>query len=182
MAIFNSISDYLNDLNRRINESNALVIAAKDTSAEMSERIFIEGQSVQGDIGKYSTTATYIGDKNSPKKGTHKGKNDDTKFKDGRPHTTTYYEGGYSEYRSAMGRDNKGVNLSLTGRLETNFNNALVENNADEVVLRLTAENTAKARGNELRFNKRIFSLTKEERERFVDTLKFELFKSLRGA
>lgn len=180
MAKFNSISDYFKALSKRINNSDALLIAVKDVNSEMGERIFEDGKAVDGEIGKYSTEPTYIGDKNSPKTGTHQGEYGDTEFMNGKPHTSTYYAGGYSEYRSAMGRSNKTVNLDLTGRLKTNFLNGIVELKEGVIGIKLRGENADKARGNQARFRKRIFGITRDERIRFKRTLKFELIKSLK--
>lgn len=182
MSTFNGIQSYAEALKARIASSDALLIAVKDITGVIGERIFEEGKAVNGNIGKYSTEPTYIGDKNSPKAGTKEGKYGEKEFKDGTPHKTTYYNGGYSEYRSAMGRKNDKVNLNLTGRLETNFLNGIVELDTDEMGIKLRGENVAKAKGGELRFAKPIFELTKKERARFKKTLSFEVINALRNA
>lgn len=182
MSTFNGIKSYVEALQLRIIDSDALLIAVKDITGVIGERIFEEGKAINGNIGKYSTEPTYIGDKNSPKAGSKEGKYGEKKFKDGTLHKTTYYDSGYSEYRSAMGRPNDKANLNLTGRLESNWLNGIVEIDESTMGVKLRGENVAKLKGAEKHFNKKIAGVTKQERARFKRTLSFEVVKSLRGA
>lgn len=92
--------------------------------AEMSRRIHSEGKNSNGsDIGSYSIKPMYVSLRAVPKpKGVGRGKNGQTKFANGKPHASKYYAGGYSDYKTDVGRNKLGkVNLSLTGQLSNQF-------------------------------------------------------------
>lgn len=68
---------------------------------------------------EYSTKSTYISLNKSPKKFKPKGKNGQTKFKNGKQHKSGYFPDGYKGFRNEIGAVTSYVNLQLTGTLKT---------------------------------------------------------------
>lgn len=87
------------------------------------QRIHLQGLTVNGgQIGQYGTKPLYISVEASPKKfGAPTGKTGKSKFKSGKPHTSKYFSEGYAGFRSAIGADASKVNLTLTTRLQNDF-------------------------------------------------------------
>lgn len=200
MAQYNSISDWADVFLKRISAEDiekSYLLALQQTIGETGRRIFEQGMAVSGSIGKYSTSPPiYISNANSPRNGSLTGKTGNRKFANGKPHKTTFYKS-YSDFRSTVGRSSSGVNLVLSGRMYRNFLNSvdIYKNGAKPVTIptmitpfkiapfdyaiTLRQENMHKAKGAEDRFGKRIFSLTKKEREGLRRRVAFELTKAL---
>jgi len=97
---------------------------ANNFYVENLRRIHNNGQDVKLRLigsGKYSTKSTYISPEQSPKKFSVKGKSGKTKFKNGKPHKSRYFEQGYKEFRETIGAETSHVNLQLSGKLKTSF-------------------------------------------------------------
>ena len=61
MATFDSIEDYLDSINRRINEfDNAVELAANSTGVRMLERIFDQGRDIDGNSFEYAGSTRRI--------------------------------------------------------------------------------------------------------------------------
>jgi len=175
--------------NKTVTENIALV-AGKQLEAEMGRRIFLKGRDATGAaIGTYSITPFYI-NPNAPlfnllpkfKKSKPRlvpiGKNGDKVFKNGKPHKTAYLAGGYAEFRKIVGRQPSaklaklgdisasGVNLNLTGSMAANFGLGF---SGKRIAIGFTSvREYAKAKGNEQRFKRPIFSASTKERANFV--------------
>lgn len=200
MAQYRSISDWADAFLKKLSAETidkAYLLAVQQTIGESGRRIFEQGMAVSGSIGKYSTSPNlYVSNNNSPRNGTLKGKNGDRKFLNGKPHKTTFYKS-YSDFRSTVGRGSTSVNLVLSGRLYRNYLNSvdLYKKGAKPVTIpsmitparfgifdyaiTLRKENMDKARGAEDHFGKKIFRLTKKEREGLKKRVSFELIKAL---
>lgn len=190
-----TIKEYFNKL-RAVGQTLAekdmpLEIAARDTVAEMFNRVFVNGKDSQGgNIGKYNVTKSlYVDPKLLPRSVPAKGKH-------GADNKTAYFAN-YKALRDAMGVQTSYVDLNFSGRLAFNFVNSSVSTstntlksrpvNAGEIrlekidkvrfVIRLNKENMGKARGNEVRFSTKIFSISKAEKENFKRVLKFETIR-----
>jgi len=157
-----------------------LRIAAYDTHAKMCARIFEEGENAEGgNIGTYnSTNPLYINPNTSPKKLAPKGKDGQTKFKNGKPHKTAYVSS-YKDYRSKIGRQVSKVDFILSGELRSDFSNGRIPtpekvNNYKYVAGVKKEINAKKIEGLEEKFGT-VFKLTKEERKNFKDIQEFEL-------
>lgn len=105
---------------------SALREVATTMRAEMSVRIHSEGKNANdSDIGQYSTKPIYVSAKSNPGRsfGRPVGKTGKSKFQStGLDHTSRYFEGGYNEFKTAIGRNQLGkVNLSLSGQLSNQF-------------------------------------------------------------
>lgn len=121
-----TIAEYkakLNRLRKDINISKQFVGAVTSTIKEQADRIFTDGLDYKGrPIGSYSTNPIYVNTQvASPKKfkPKGKGKKSGATFKNGNPRKSTYFKGGYKEFKQKNGRGAK-FNLFLFG----NFNKA----------------------------------------------------------
>lgn len=180
--VIKSIDKKLADL---IKFNKPLLIAVKSVTALQSERIFIDAKNkTGGDIGDYSPNEVRINPKNSPKNFTPRGKNGQTKKKNGEKYKTGYFAN-YLEFKKAIGR-NKGVNtvdLLLFGELSRDWANAKTLAKAEakqisvnEYIIDLTPVNIKKVE----RYGvSNVFGLSKEEKEKFYTVLRFELKKAL---
>jgi hypothetical protein len=176
---------YVNKLRNSIKllekDNKPLQMAAFATHETMIDRIFVEGKATDnGQIGKYNTTnAIYINPKNAVKKGGLKvaGKYGETTFKNGKKHKTAYVKS-YSDYRGKVGRQNSYVDLVLSGDLNKDYANKgqpiKINNNTFASAVSRDI-NLKKIDGQEVHFSKKIFSLTKSERDLFQEIAQKEL-------
>lgn len=156
-----------------IREQQQIVVEAMlEFNADLKTRIFLDGQDNGGQkIGSYSTEPYYASLKQRQVKTSRlrgQGKNSkDPKFKNGKPRKSMYLQGGYSEFRQVVGRQNAYVDLDLTGQLRESIGLGSTEGN---VVVGIRSELEAKkAEGNEKRFGKVIFAPTEEELQKITD-------------
>lgn len=164
-----------------------LRLAAYGSVAEVSLRIFTQGGNANGGaIGQYnSSDPIYINPKKAfggSKLGTPRGKNGDTQFKNGKPHATVYLDS-YKDYKAILGKPSGGgfVNLELSGDLKSDFENGNVPTPTQlgphEYAVQLKRQiNIDKVGGLESRYGK-IFALTNQEVENFIEDIKFEFAK-----
>jgi hypothetical protein len=144
-------------------QSKAVTTAMFDLQADMIRRVFDAGVDSQGvEIGKYSTKPMYysVTKKNSQiRSSSLKGKgkfSNSPKFANGNKRKSQYFPGGYSEFRSTVGRQNSKVDLRLTGSL---LRSIQVGVGSNKVSLGFNNDiQFEKAKGNEQRFNKTIFA------------------------
>lgn len=96
----------------------AVRTAATTALAEIKTRVFERGEATDGDIGVYSRKPMYVSLSESPRKFVPRGKNSDSpKLKNGKPRRSGYFQGGYDEFKTTVGRNIGKVNLSLSGQL-----------------------------------------------------------------
>ena len=164
-----------------------LRLAAYSSLAEVSLRIFTKGGNADGgQIGQYnSTNPIYLNPKKSfggSKLGTPRGKTGETQFKNGKPHVTVYLDS-YKDYKSILGKPSGGgfVNLELSGDLKSDFENGKVptpqQSGPHEYFVSLKRPiNNDKRDGLEAKYGK-IFALTNQEVENFIEDIKFEFAK-----
>ena len=105
---------------------------AFDVLADMTPRIIERGGAADGsNIGSYSKKPIYISVKNNPVRsfGQPLGKRFNGKSrsifasgkKAGQSHTSRYFERGYDEYKTKVGRNIGSVNLRLSGQMMNSF-------------------------------------------------------------
>jgi hypothetical protein len=125
-------------------------------------RIHTEGISVSGSgIGNYnSTDPLYVNPKSSPKK--FKPSGNPEKPKNVKDRKTKYFKS-YKAFRQAVGAESSFVNLELTHRLRKDW--ALGKEGNDWVLGFKSKKEGLIARGNELRFRKRIWGVTQRDRD-----------------
>jgi hypothetical protein len=158
-------------------------IAAQDTHAKMVERIFEEGKTSAGAKLKYNSTDPLYVNPNtqSPKKFVPMGKpkegrkRGDSKFNDGTPHKTGYFES-YKSFREKIGRDTEFMNLNLFGNLQNDFGKGVVKLSNESWISTVT---NAANKGKLESFNV-FFQLNKGERENFKDVLEYESLEILK--
>jgi hypothetical protein len=158
-------------------QQSSIQTAMFTLQADYLQRIFKEGEdSDNNKIGQYSTKPFYAGKGNSQVRSSSikpKGKNGETKFKNGKQRKTQYMAGGYKEFRSVVGRQNTKVDLALTFALRGSIqvgigsNGSTLSFNSDKEL--------AKARGNEKRFNKTIFDASRVELDKLVTNYQSEV-------
>ena len=171
-----------------------LRLAAYGSVAEVSLRIFTQGGNANGGaIGQYnSSDPIYLNPKKAfggSKLGTPRGKNGDTQFKNGKPHATVYLDS-YKDYKAILGKPSGGgfVNLELSGDLKSDFENGKVPTPTQlgphEYAVQLKRQiNIDKVKGLENNSYKsrpaygKIFALTNQEVENFIEDIKFEFAK-----
>jgi hypothetical protein len=162
-----------------------LRLASYGAVAQISKRVFTDGGNADGGaIGQYnSTKPIYLNPKKSfggSKLGTPRGKNGDTKFKDGRSHVTVYLDS-YKDYKSILGKPSGGayVNLELSGDLKSDLENGMapIQISTHEYAIGLKRPiNIEKRKGLEARYGK-IFAMTNKEVEEFIKDIQFEFAK-----
>lgn len=180
-----TIAEYSKMLDKRLDSfvnSKAVGQVYSTILADMVIRIFEEGKNSSGDfIGKYSTNDTYINtEKESPKKLPARGKNGNTKFKDGNPHKTTFFGGGYKEFKGKIGRGSSFVNLRLFGLLQNDMAAGLIKKGDVWQIALKRQFNADKARGNEDRFDHKIFALTTDERAKVTRLMAIQFAKQFK--
>lgn len=179
----------INDFNKKLEERKRIIeeniplgIAVADTHALMVQRIFTDGlNSSDSKIGNYATSPPlYVNTSlNAPIQKAPKGKYGETKFKDGRPHKTTYFES-YKAFRQAESRESGFVNLQLFSNLKIDFETGLKRVDNDKwVAVVKRADSGGKISGAESKYGK-VFFLTQDERKHFKDVLLFELQQLLK--
>lgn len=174
-------------------DNRPLNVAAASTHAEMTDRIFVKGQAVDGAIGQYSTKDIWINPEKTAtrnQKGFNplKGKNGNTEFKTNpsRVRKTSYFKG-WKGFRSTQGLQTAVVDLNNTGDMFFDFGKTnlpyldrVVQLNVNEYASTFTKDiNTKKASGNEEHFGKTIFELSSSEKNKFYRTLELELKQAL---
>lgn len=173
-----TIEDQIKNLEKlveRLSDDKAIqnrvtTVAALEVFADYKTRIFTDGRSTNSSrIGDYNTKAFYAGKsqlKGLPKsKFKPKGKTGQSKFKNGKPHKTTYLKNGYFQFRKVAGRQNRYVDLNLTGASERSIQ---FGTEGDAVVFGFTDDRRRKIlEANELRFKKQIFTLSQDEIKTF---------------
>jgi hypothetical protein len=163
-SILKPIVEKLNSLDGEFG-NNLLREVATTQLAEMKVRIFEDGEDENNSaIGNYSTNPIYLNPNNSPKKFTTAGKSGKTKFKDGRPHKTKYFERGYFAFKSEIGRNKIGtVNLSLSRDFQNKM--TIIGTSNGWGIGWLEDEKYNRALHFQEKYRKQIFSQTKNEAE-----------------
>lgn len=164
--------------NDKLITERVTTVAALESLADYKDRIFTEGKATnESRIGDYSTKPFYAG--KSQLKGLPKskfkpvGKDGKSQFKNGRKKKTTYLSQGYFEFRKRAGRQNRTVDLNLTGASSRSIQ---LGTRGDLVVFGFTDDKRREIlEGNERRFKKAIFTLSSGEQDTFQDAARREL-------
>lgn len=116
-------------------------------------------------IGAYSNKPIYVSLGASPKKFRPKGKNSNkARFKNGNPRMSGYFEGGYNQFKTEIGRNQLGsVNLSLSGQLNSQL--TVMPTSRGYGFGWPDKEKLLRARALEKKYRKKIWALTKAEQE-----------------
>lgn len=151
-----------------------LGVAAQDTHVKVVQRIFDKGKNAQnGPIGQYNTSnPLYVNPRYSPKKFAPRGKNGESKFKNGKTKKTRHFKS-YSDYRQAIGRQVAFVNFKLSGTLQSDFGKGVQRINSLRYASGVRINNEKKIKGLENKYGN-VFRLTPKERTNFKQVLAFE--------
>lgn len=155
----------------------ALRVAALDTNAIVSNRIFTGGKSSRGSIGNYSTKPSLATRNQFTRKAAFK-QTGWVKFpKAKRAVPVMKLPGGYKQLRSIQGKATGSVNLDYSSALKKDFENsvrpfkkgyaAIVKQNRSATIINAM----------ERKYNNRIFFLSKSERQHFKNTLNIEFLR-----
>jgi hypothetical protein len=142
----------------------------------IQKRIHEEGKAADGgNIGQYDTThPLYVNPRKSPKQFTPMGKTGKTKFENGQPHKTKYFNS-YKGFREEIGRPTDTVNLSLTGQMNSQF--TIIPTSDGYGLGWNNTEMYKRSQGLEMKYNKVIWGLTDEEQKQAVEVANFEVGK-----
>lgn len=192
-----TLSEYIDKEKARLEallaDKRPLYFAAQSVVVDLSERIFTKGQSVSGGTFQYvDSPPMYINPKkafgSTEKLKPPRGKTGETKFKNGKPHKTTYVSS-YKALRGIVGREDSFVNWEATGELKLELENKLNNKsapitpktvNANEY--KISAEdpgNTGKLKGLIEKYPG-VFQLSPTEKETFYRVFNKELLKLIR--
>lgn len=177
--------------------TKAFELAVNTVHAQVTQRIFVDGESKNGQIGEYDKThPLYVSLSESPKKFTPKGKdqkrakktetfNIKTRKKerlsikkDHSERKSGYFES-YAAYRKAIGRQVDHVDLTLSGNLQSEFRK-LKKEDGEFVASISRGENINKVKGAKHRYGAEVFGVTKKERERIVEIATAETVKAFK--
>ncbi len=164
-------------------KARVTTVGAFATLADFKTRIFTEGKTANGGrIGTYDTSPFYASKSNLrglPKgKFNKKGKTGKNKFKNKKPHKSTYLKSGYKEFRTKTGRQSSKVDLNLTGASQQTVQ---VGTKGGDVVIGFTdPKRLIILEANERRFKKNIFTLSKGEQQTYQETVEDEFQEIIR--
>lgn len=170
------------DIIQKLERGDMLAIAAFTSASETQQRIFDKGMGSEGNsLKEMSTKPIYINPENSPRGFQAEGKTGKKEFKSGKrkgqKYVTKYFSGGYKQYKQVIGRANK--YLQNFGRLRSDMAAGLTAlnpvNNSVEWGPK-SQDNIDKILGLQRRKGA-ILSPTKQERELFTDTFRYEVNK-----
>jgi hypothetical protein len=134
-------SEFIDELNELKNSDRVIMSVLESVRAEQITRIFDNGLDGNDQpIGTYSTKPISISKKNQA-----------------RNTRSTYFKGGYKEYKEAIGFDSSKVNLVNTGQMRDDYSIIQVDSNTYGLGFKNDL-NSDKADGNEAHFKKEIFA------------------------
>jgi len=127
--ISSNITDVMGSLSAKLTAlaendyKNIIRTVATSMNGVISERIHEQGLDANGaKIGNYDTKPIYVNPNNATRKFPTEGKKGKTKFiSTGLPHKTKYFDGGYNEFKTQVGKNIGSVNLNLTGQMNNQF-------------------------------------------------------------
>lgn len=146
-------------VNKAIRSDKSKRTALTTTLAIHKQRIFVNGLDANGSkIGSYGTNPISI-----------------AKSRQARNTGKTYFKGGYSEYKSAIGKNPGYVNLTNTGQLQSDY--GLVVSGDTYGFGFQNTENSNKSDWMSEKYQKEIFEISDSELDVFMDVYLDELNK-----
>ena len=171
--------------------NSVMRVAAEKALQSVKQRIHADGLAADGsDIGAYSTKPIYISTVTGTGKGLPAGrqglaqpmgKSGKQAFisgkKKGQPHTSQYFAGGYSQFKTATGLNQAGkVNLTLTGEL-CNELTVLPDTTGTGYALGwLDEQLQQRALALEAKYGKQIWALSEQERSEAIEITSVQVF------
>lgn len=156
----NEINGLVDRLRKAIQEERFKRIALTTGMAVHKPRIFVHGHDAAGNIiGTYGTNPISISAKNQAR---NTGK--------------TYFKGGYSEYKSAIGKNHGFVNLRNTDQMMMDY--GLIQNGQDFGYGFQNQENANKAGWMTDKYDKEIFAASDKEIDIVMNTYLAQINKA----
>lgn len=153
------IDDLIKRVNNAIRSDKPMRAALSTVMAVQKPRIFQQGLDSSGaKIGSYSTDPISIS-KNSQARNTGK----------------TYFKGGYSEYKKAIGKNPGFVNLRNTDQMMMDY--GILANAGNWGFGFTNTENYDKSQWMQEKYDKDIFDISEQELKVLGDVLQFEVEK-----
>lgn len=153
------LKNIIDKLNDAIKSRKTRLTALSSTMAIHKKRIFVDGKDATGgQIGQYSTNPISI-----------------SKSKQARNTGRTYFKGGYSEYKTAIGKNTGYVNLRNTDQMQGDYN--VIASGETYAFGFQNPFNYQKMGWMEEKFDKPIAELSDDELEKFAQVLVDELKK-----
>lgn len=153
----NEWTDTLKNLNQAIFSDQVNRTALTTVVALQKKRIFESGRASENDqIGTYSAKPISISKKNQARQ---TGK--------------TYFAGGYSEYKTAIGKNPGYVNLVNFGQMRMDY--GLIKNGSTFGLGFQNVVNFNKSQWMEDKYDKQIFQITPQETDTLADVIVFKL-------
>lgn len=157
----NEFTDLINKINAAARSDKNMRVALSTTLAVHKQRIFVQGFDARGaKIGTYKTNPISI-----------------ARNKQARDTGKTYFKGGYSEYKRAVGKNPGFVNLRNTDQMMMDY--GIQGSNANYGFGFQNTENFNKSQWMEEKYFKSIFDLSRNEENILADVLVDQLKKSL---
>lgn len=180
-----NIDEFIQEQNEKLSfiQKTVIAIAAQDTHAKMIERIFEDGKNSKGEeIGVYEySKPIYVNPKKSPKAFPPTGKNGSSKFEDGTLHKTGFFTS-YQDYRNAIGRQSGKVDLTLSGLLKSDFSRAVVRISDSVYASKVASERSINIiKGVQDKYGD-VFGLSEDEKENFIEVVKYEALAIIKSA
>ena len=141
--------------------NRAVKVAVQTIVAEQKNRIFLRGEAVDGKIGTYSTNPISISKKNQA-----------------RNTGQTYFKGGYSEYKTAIGKNPGFVNLRNTDQMFFDYSFIDLGPGSYGIGFNNTL-NFDKSQWMETKYEKPIFNQSPKEGNILESVINFEIGKDL---
>jgi hypothetical protein len=192
MAYSSNLNTELNKIKKVLTDlpiNDIAVVLGNTLLADNLDRIHQRGKAVNGsNIGRYDTTTPMYVNPNKAPRGTKnkakgieglrppKGKNGETKFKNGKPHKTTYVKS-YKDLRNRIGRRIDIVDLNFTGTLQASLNIVSKGNTADIGFISDYGATVSDAL--EKKYGKKIWGASDEERKTLKEVAIDEVMKYL---
>lgn len=156
--------------------------------SELGTRVFEKGEATdKGDIGSYSTKPMYVSITANPGRsfGRPIGKTGKSKFttgkKAGEDHKSRYFERGYDQFKTTIGRNQLGkVNLSLSGQFARQM--TVIPTSKGYGIGWTNSEMFKRAGYFTQKYNKKIWLLNEDETKLAKDLAKKYYFENLNNA
>lgn len=131
MGKFKNTDEWIRSMNERLRNAIDIknyTLLTNEVVSRQSNRIFEKGTAGVGAGYNYSTNPIYASNdpKYTPRKNPPRGKKSSLPtFKNGKQRKSTYFAGGYAEFKTAVGKNrNNRVNLWLFGNFKRMFQNS----------------------------------------------------------
>jgi hypothetical protein len=162
--VANEWDNVIQKVNKALMTDRAIRVGINTVLAVQKQRIFTEGKDSKGaQIGTYSTTPASISKKNQARQ---TGK--------------TYFHGGYSEYKSAIGKNPGFVNLQNTSQMALDYGFQVITEGSSYGIGFTNEFNFKKSEWVETHFGKQVFFQSAAEGEVLTKAMEQQIGNDLK--